>query len=130
MKTILAIALMGASFSIAGCQHYDPGGSVHEYLARKHEPRLIDYPCYSACTVYLQSPKTCYTPEATFHFHGVTVAATGEYDAGASGLFAARFWPEMRAHLLEVDALRSPDHWHVMTGAQVAALDTVERECQ
>jgi hypothetical protein len=129
-----AVALIFAAVTLlSGCAQYDPGGSVAEYTARARSgvvPALIDYPCYSSCTIYLISPRTCYTPDATFHFHGVRNASTNQYDPRGSRVFAARFWPEMRAHLLAHDALRSPDEWYVMTGAEVAALDTVERECQ
>jgi hypothetical protein len=120
----LALALC-----LAGCAQYDPGGNVHEYMARVHEPRVISGTCASACTLYLISPNTCYTLDARFIFHGVSIAATGEYSEPASRMFAARFWPAMRAHLIQADALRSPDYYYVMTGAQVAELDTVERIC-
>ena len=126
MTRAITLALL---LAVAGCAQYDPGGNVHEYMARMHEPRVITGTCASACVLYLTSPRTCYAPDARFVFHGVTRAATGEYDAAGSRVFAARFWPEMRAHLTEVDALRSPDHYYTMTGAQVAALDTVERIC-
>jgi len=125
MKYCTTIVLL-----LAGCGGLDNGGAITDYTARKHEPRVIDYPCYSACTIYLQSPNACYTDDATFHFHGVTLTSTGKYDEVGSQVFAARFWPKMRAHLLEVGALRSPDHWYTMTGEQVAALDTLERDCE
>lgn len=129
---MIRVVTLGLLLAVAGCGTLDTGGHIADRMQHIREgtaPALIDYPCRSSCTLYLTNPSTCYTPEARFYFHGAT-NRRGKLDPVAGRQTFARFWPALRSTLLENEAhLLTGDRWFVMTGAQVAALDTVERMC-
>jgi hypothetical protein len=129
----LALALMLAGCAPEGTITYDLGGSIGEHRSqyvgwqKRGIKARIEGVCASACTEILRNKNICYAPNATFIFHGVTVG--GEYSEWASRVHAAGMPPRLRAHLLETDALRSVEHHHVLTGAEIAALDNEDRTC-
>lgn len=86
--------------------------------------------CMSACTLVLAMARNvCYAPTSRFIFHAAYNSRTGERDEAISMAMVRAMPPRLATWLLKNDAIKSPDHYVIITGAQVAALDDKERLC-
>jgi len=84
MRPLIGILLLVLSALLLLCSAFnahaydvgnDLGGIVYDYVMNSegmkdtNEPVRFNGVCASACTLYIELPKTCVTPEAEFIFH-------------------------------------------------------------
>jgi hypothetical protein len=122
------IRALALALALAGCAstEYDMGGSVHEYSMKYHameqagEMWVAPKDCGSACTLGLRNTRACYTPDAEFHFHGVS--RRGEYDARASAAFRDAMPEGVRKWAEQTGAFNSTEVVSI-SGRDLAAYD-------
>lgn len=129
---IILMLMTNCANIVSASQHVrvirnDAGGNVNKYLMDMNIAILsrevihIDGWCASACTLYLASPDTCVTDEATFAFHAPRGGTPAENQEAAK-VIGAKLPEPLSDWYFSYAANLEVDQYVTLTGAQIVQM--------